>query len=153
MLGSNKEERKRKVIWVTISTSYTSNLLRLRKYFDYSNESLHILGMKDERVSKTGWKFGYKLIFLKEFLTSENKSNSFPPDIGETDLLVYFDANDVIPNFGERGLSSEKKEEFIKTWEEFNSPIVFSGMWLFNMAFSDYADPGAVSFHGRNRGF
>jgi hypothetical protein len=129
-----------KLIWYTCATNYTSNLLRLRKYFDWSHEPFYITGLRDSRVQETGWKYGYKLIFLKEFVNSKEICETYK----DTDILIFMDANDVLPNFGPY-ITQETKQEFISRFKSFDSGIVLSGMWLWTPFYAKYSsDPEKV---------
>ncbi len=79
-----------KAYHAVVSTGFHENLNRLKNCDEICGikDSLKILGFRDERVLKTGYKHGYKLVFIKEFLESIAE---------EPDAFVFFtDAHDVL---------------------------------------------------------
>src|SRR5260221_13183535 len=130
-----KEEKETKIHFFTVATSSTQNLKRMCLLFDYHGEILHISGLTDTRVKNTGWGFGYKLIYLLEFLLHP------PIHISSHDLVVALDSNDILPNFprewGKR--KSFCRKEFKLNYEKFDSGIVFNAQWFFGKEDFPYA--------------
>jgi len=116
----------KRFIFFTVATEVSANLTRLQALFGFHEEVLHVRGLADPRVRTTGWGFGYKLMLLHEFLEKEIENKT----LGNEDVLVCLDSNDILPNFGTQW-QSRNKREFVETYASLNADICFSAQWFF----------------------
>jgi hypothetical protein len=119
-----------------VATEYTTNLVRLQKQFTFWGYQLHVVGLRDPRVTRTGWSLSYKLTFLKEWLQKQLKENK----VAKNDLVVCLDSNDVLLNFpvdANKTLESQIKEKF----DFFQCDILFSGHCCLGEGHESFLDP------------
>jgi hypothetical protein len=100
-----------KLHYITVATKPHPVLNRIKERVEIQNESITVLGEQENR--NIGWNstgnFGVKLREVRDYLLRH--------DVEDDDLILFTDAYDVI--------YQGNKEEIIRRYLEFSSPIVF----------------------------